>query len=207
MNWLSQPDTMKSITGYQDKNQLVAELLNKLEKSCKRPRVIIIGAKGRCGSGATELCHSLDIETTLWDMEETMEGGPFIEILEHDIFVNCVLVQSNIRPFLTDKLLEKQRLLTSVVDVSCDPYGSYNPLPIYADCTTFSRPAVRLKSKPVLDLISIDHLPSMLPKESCEDYSAQLLDALLELPDGRTWQHALKLFEEKIAQAVLTKPG
>ena len=207
LNWLKQPGTMESICSYPDQNQLLAEVANKLKKSGKRPWVIIIGAKGRSGRGATELCQSLDIETTLWDMEETAQGGPFVKILEHDILINCVLVQSDTRAFITDDLLNKKRLLTSVVDVSCDPYSVYNPLPVYTDCTTFSRPSLRLRDEPVLDLIAIDHLPSMLPKESSEDFSAQLLGALLELPDGRTWQRALKLFEDKKAQARLTETG
>ncbi len=205
LNWLKQPGTMGSIHSYPDKNQLLAEVANKLKKSGKRPRVIIIGAKGRSGRGATELCQSLDIETTLWDMEETAHGGPFVKILEHDILINCVLVQSDTRPFLTHDLLEKKRLLASVVDVSCDPYSVCNPLPVYTDCTTFTRPVLRLRDKPVLDLIAIDHLPSMLPKESSEDFSSQLLGALLELPDGLTWQRALKLFEDKKIQARLTE--
>ena len=190
MNWLAQPDTLKPVSSYGDKIQLLAELSNLLERSSERPRVIIIGAKGRCGSGATEICRNLDIETTLWDMEETVEGGPFIETLGHDILVNCVLAQSDIRPFLTNELLERPRLLSTVVDVSCDPHSNYNPLPIYEHCTTFARPALRIRREPVLDLISIDHLPSMLPKESSEDFSVQLLDALMELPGARTWQRA-----------------
>ncbi len=212
MNWLAQPDTLERVNSYRDKDQLLAELLNLSEKSYrrpsgKRPKVIIIGAKGRCGRGATELCRTLEIETTLWDLEETVQGGPFPEILEHDIFLNCVFVQSSIRPFLTTRFLQQPRRLAAIVDISCDPYGSYNPLPIYNRCTTFGRPAIRLRNDPVLDLIAIDHLPSMLPKESSEDYSAQLLVALLTLPDGRTWQRALKLFEDKIAQARLTETG
>ena len=205
MDWLAQPDTLKPVSWYGDKIQLLAELSNLLERSGRRPKVIVIGAKGRSGSGASELCHSLHIETTLWDMEETVEDGPFIEIIEHDILLNCVLAQSDIQPFLTNELLERPRLLSTVVDVSCDPHSNYNPLPIYDSCTTFARPALRIRSEPVLDLISIDHLPSMLPKESSEDFSVQLLDALMELPGGRTWQRALKLFQEKKAQAVLTE--
>ena len=205
MNWLAQPGTMQSVHSYPDKNQLLVAVADKLKKSGKRPGAIIIGAKGRCGRGAAEFCHSLGIETTLWDMEETAQGGPFGEILEHDIFLNCVLVQSDTRPFITNELLEKQRLLTTVVDISCDPYSRYNPLPVYADCTTFARPALRLRDTPVLDLIAIDHLPSMLPKESSEDFSAQLLGALMELAGGRTWQLALELFEDKKARALLTE--
>ncbi len=207
MNRLAQPGKLQPVRSYPDKNQLLVEASDLLKKSGMYPRVIIVGAKGRSGRGATDFCHSLGLETTLWDLEETVEGGPFVEILEHDMLINCVLLQSDTRPFITNDLLEKERLLTSVVDVSCDPYSVYNPLPVYTDCTTFVRPALRLRDKPVLDLIAIDHLPSMLPKESSEDFSAQLLGALLELPDGKTWQRALEFYEDKKAQARLTETG
>lgn len=205
MNRLQQPGTVGPVRSYPDKSQLLVEVSDLLKKSGRHPRVIIIGAKGRCGRGAEELCRSLGIETTLWDLEETVQGGPFREILEHDIFLNCVLVQSAIPPFLTRQLLDKTRRLSVIVDISCDPYGNHNPIPVYERCTTFARPATRLRDKPVLDLIAIDHLPSMLPKESSEDFSAQLLGALLELPDGRPWQRALEIFKDKKAQALLTE--
>ena len=198
MNWLGQPGVMQPVRSYPDKNQLLEQIAAPLKIAGKRPRVIIIGAKGRSGRGAAELCQNLEIEATLWDLEETTAGGPFAEILEHDILVNCVLLQADTRPFITDELLEKQRMLLCIVDVSCDPYSPHNPLPVYSECTTFARPARRLKDKPVLDLIAIDHLPSMLPRESSEDFSAQLLPALLALPAGRSWQQALEIFENKM---------
>ena len=201
MAWLTQPGIVGPVGSYRNKDLLLAELSDLPERSSRRPRVIIIGARGRCGSGAAELCRLLDIETTLWDLEETAQGGPFPEILEHDIFLNCVFVRSATPPFLTREFLAEARRLSVIVDVSCDPFADYNPLPIYDQCTTFLRPALRLVDKPMLDLIAIDHLPSMLPEESSEDFSSQLLGALMELPDGRVWQRASKLFEEKKAQA------
>ena len=198
---LAQPGMLDPAGSYGNKDQLLAQLSDLLESSSLRPRIIIIGAKGRCGSGAAELCRDLGIETTLWDLEETAQGGPFPEILEHDIFLNCVFVRSATPPFLTREFLAEARRLSVIVDVSCDPFADYNPLPIYDQCTTFLRPALRLMDEPVLDLIAIDHLPSMLPEESSEDFSSQLLGALMELPDGRAWQRALELFAEKAAAA------
>ena len=198
---LAQPGMIEPAGSYGNKDQLLAQLSALLERSSLRPRIIIIGAKGRCGNGAAELCRELGIETTLWDLEETAQGGPFPEILEHDIFLNCVFVRSATPPFLTREFLAEARHLSVIVDVSCDPFADYNPLPFYDQCTTFLRPALRLMDEPVLDLIAIDHLPSMLPEESSEDFSSQLLGALMELPDGRVWQRALELFAEKAAAA------
>ena len=198
---LAQPGMLDPAGSYGSKDQLLAQLSDLLERSSLRPSIIIIGARGRCGSGAAELCRALGIETTLWDLEETAQGGPFPEILEHDIFLNCVFVRSATPPFLTRECLAEARRLAVIVDVSCDPFADYNPLPLYDQCTTFLRPALRLMDEPVLDLIAIDHLPSMLPQESSEDFSSQLLGALMALPEGRVWQRALELFAEKAAAA------
>ncbi len=200
--WLRQPGRLGPVGSYRNKDQLLAELSATLEKSALRPKVMIIGANGRCGSGAMDFYRTLGIETTLWDLEETSHGGPFHEILDHDIFLNCVFVRSVIPPFLTWQFLEQARRLSVIVDISCDPNGDYNPLPVYNKCTTFSRPTMRIIAKPALDLVAIDNLPSLLPQESSEDFSSQLLDALTQLPDGRIWQRALKIFEEKKAAAL-----
>jgi saccharopine dehydrogenase (NAD+, L-lysine-forming) len=53
-----------------------------------------------------------------------------------------------------------------------------------------------------LSVISIDHLPSLLPREASEAFSADLLPSLLGLKDWRNvrvWQQAEKLFQTKVA--------
>lgn len=47
--------------------------------------MLVIGALGRCGKGAVDLCLKVGISTEnvlKWDMAETAKGGPFIEIIE-----------------------------------------------------------------------------------------------------------------------------
>ena len=59
---------------------------------------------------------------------------------------------------------------------------------------------------PGLSMISIDHLPTLLPREASEQFSSDLLPSLLELHDRRTarvWTDAEKLFKEKVAEAAL----
>lgn len=80
-------------------------------------------------------------------MAETAKGGPFGEILEVDIFVNCIYLNSPIPPFLTFEQLRnagKDRRLSVVVDVSCDLTNPHNPIPIYATNTLFSEPTVEV---------------------------------------------------------------
>jgi len=180
---------------------LGADVRKALEACDSLPTAMVIGALGRSGRGAVEFFESVGIHVTKWDLEETKSGGPFPQTLEHNILVNCVFVQSEIPPFITRELLESpDRQLRLICDVSCDPYGDYNPLPIYDRCTSFSDPTLRIVAgdRP-LDLIAIDHLPSLLPVESSEDFAEQLLPSLLQLDalDDGVWKRSLNVFREK----------
>lgn len=80
-----------------------------------------------------------------WDMDETAKGGPFQEILDVDIFVNCIYLSSKIPPFVTHEQINAAgsgRRLRVVVDVSCDTTNPFNPIPIYNINTTFKDPTV-----------------------------------------------------------------
>ncbi len=192
---------LADICSYQDKSRLLDDLKQALSKLKTAPTLLVIGAKGRSGKGAVDLAKALALEIVEWDLAETKKGGPFEEIIQADIFINCVLINQDLPPFVTKDLLNQEaRKLSVIVDVSCDPYGSYNPLPIYQQCTTFKAPCLRIEHTKTLDLIAIDHLPSLLPKESSEDYGAQLLTHLLTLNDKSqgVWPSALALFNSKI---------
>ncbi len=80
-----------------------------------------------------------------WDLAETAKGGPFQEILDVDIFVNCIYLSSPIPHFLTHEQLRQAgpgRRLSVIVDVSCDTTNPHNPIPVYSINTTFSEPTV-----------------------------------------------------------------
>ncbi len=195
------------ITASSDRGSLQENLKAALAQAARRPRVIVLGALGRSGRGAGDCAAELDLETERWDLEETRAGGPFPKILDHEIFINCVLLTEPIPPFITPEGINRPgRQLTVISDVSCDPNSAANPVPLYDQATTFDRPSLRiLAGETPLDLIAIDHLPSLVPKEASEEFSGQLLPALLCLadlsdadgPQDGVWQRALQIFEEK----------
>ncbi|RMD39345.1 hypothetical protein DV735_g5780, partial [Chaetothyriales sp. CBS 134920] len=175
----------------------------------RAPRVLVIGALGRCGRGAVDLCKQAGIpdENILkWDMAETAKGGPFAEIVESDIFVNCIYLAQPIAPFINAASLSSPaRKLSVVCDVSCDTTNPHNPVPIYTENSTFASPTLPVPGyeNPPLHVISIDHLPSLLPRESSEAFSQALLPSLLTLKDRKTapvWQQAEALFNNKVAE-------
>lgn len=172
--------------------------------------MLVIGALGRCGRGAVDLCTKAGLSDILkWDLPETSaKPGPYSEIIESDVFVNCIYLSAKIPPFIDPQSLSTpDRKLSVVCDVSCDTTNPNNPIPIYDVNTTFTNPTVPVKlpagsSELPLTVISIDHLPSLLPRESSEAFSAALLPSLLQLNDWkhvRVWQQAERLFKEKCA--------
>ncbi len=192
---------LKALDSYPSKDELLDHVRIALAKSDANPVLMVIGAKGRSGRGAVELGHTLGLDVIEWDMAETKKGGPFSEINAVDVFVNCVFVAGDLPPFVTiDSLSAPDRRLSVIADVSCDPYGDYNPLPIYKSITTFDKPTLSIRAgEAPLDLIAIDHLPSLLPRESSEDYGEQLLPflATLDAPDEGVWSRANAIFLEK----------
>lgn len=193
------------------------DLINKISKDyqaalqtgAKKPTVLIIGALGRCGSGAVDFLRKVGLpeeNIIKWDMKETSRGGPFSEIAQADIFINCIYLSKPIPPFINYKLLnQKSRRLRTVVDVSADTTNPHNPIPIYDIATVFNKPTVRVPTKvgPKLSVISIDHLPSLLPREASEFFAHDLLPSLEQLPERRVapvWVKAEKLFERHCAR-------
>ncbi|MGR3622536.1 saccharopine dehydrogenase [Pseudophaeobacter sp.] len=184
---------------YSNKDALLAELDAELDALKQdRPTAIVIGALGRVGTGAADLCEAMGVRVTKWDMAETASGGPFPEILEHDLFLNCIFARPGTPIFVPQEALSTTRKLTAIGDVACDPDSDYNPVPVYNQATTWEAPALRVAQDPVMDVMAIDNLPSMLPLESSQDYAEQLLPSLLTLSDltSGVWGRAEATFRE-----------
>ncbi|SMX23324.1 saccharopine dehydrogenase [Boseongicola aestuarii] len=166
-----------------------------------KPSVIVIGALGRVGTGARDLCDRLGLPVTAWDMAETASGGPFPEILAHDVFLNCILASPGVPVFVPRDALEADRRLQMIGDIACDPSSDFSPVKVYDRTTTWEAPVLRVHEVPVLDVMAIDNLPSMLPREASEDFAGQLLPHLLAFDSDPScvWARAVDIFRMHMA--------
>lgn len=184
------------VAKYSGKTALLADLTKELPKKM-RPRAIIIGALGRVGTGAADLCSAMGVSVTKWDMAQTASGGPFPEVLAHEIFLNCILASPGCPVFVpASASADLVRKLTVIGDIACDPTSDFSPIKVYDRTTDWAAPALRVAQNPVLDVTAIDNLPSLLPVESSLDYSAQLLPTLAQLSaiDQGVWARAHREF-------------
>jgi saccharopine dehydrogenase (NAD+, L-lysine-forming) len=191
------------VSTFASSEALVAHIKTNLDAAgTARPIAIVIGALGRVGTGARDLCSAVGVATTDWDMAQTASGGPFPEILRHDVFLNCILASPGCPVFVPASAKTDDRRLSVIGDIACDPTSEFSPVKVYDRTTTWGEPALRVHDDPPLDVTAIDNLPSMLPIESSEDFAQQLLPSLMRLDniDNGVWGRAKAIFDQHITQ-------
>ncbi len=186
------------VSVYHGSAELRTDLSAELDATAtSRPSAMVIGALGRVGSGAADLCVAMGVSVTKWDMDETAHGGPFPEILDHDILFNCILARPGTPVFIPASTRTDPRKLSVIGDIACDPDSEFSPIKVYDRATDWDAPALRVHAEPVLDVTAIDNLPSLLPVESSQDFAGQLLPSLLTLTtlDADVWGRAKATFD------------
>ncbi|MEX0282034.1 MAG: saccharopine dehydrogenase [Arenibacterium sp.] len=186
-----------AVSAWRDAHMLVSDTRAHLESAAvTTPNALVVGALGRVGQGVCDMCERVGAKVTKWDLAETAHGGPFPEILRHELFFNCVLAGPHTPRLVPGNTGILSRDLRMVGDIACDPDSDYNPVPLYSEATTWSTPVLRVYETPPLDIMAIDNLPSLLPRESSLDFAEQLLPSLLSLKDfdSGVWARAKATF-------------
>lgn len=145
-------------------------------------RALVIGARGRSGRGAVEALHRAGCEVTPWGVQDTAVLDKQA-LLGHDLLANCVVTSAPQQPFVeTDDAQAAGRRLTVIADVTCDVTSQHNLVPVNTAVTTWADPVRRVHDGPApLDVIAIDNLPSLLPREASIAFSADFCPLLGDL--------------------------
>ena len=167
-------------------------------------RPVVTGARGRSGTGA---CDALGVAGLLpgrWDRQESVDLGNR-GLLDHDLLVNCVGIKEPVPPFLVPADLDAPRRLRVVSDVTCDVTSDKNMIRLNDAVTTWDEPVrtVHGAAGATLDVIAIDNLPSLLPREASigfsEELAAQLLGLLNPARPTGPWVAAEVAFRQALA--------
>jgi saccharopine dehydrogenase (NAD+, L-lysine-forming) len=145
---------------------------------------VVTGARGRSGRGAVDALAVAGIAPMRWDRSETRTRD-VSHLLEHDLLVNCVLTTVPTTPFVTKDDLDRRRRLSLLADVTCDVTSATNMLPVNTAITSWESPVRRVTGREGgwMDVIAVDNLPSLLPREASITFSADLTPHLLGLAD------------------------
>ncbi len=132
---------------------------------------------------------------TAWDRAQTADLDRDA-LRAHDLLVNCVLSTVPRPPFVGPEDLTAERALRVVADVTCDVTSEHNLVPVNTAITSWDAPARRVAEAPPLDVIAIDNLPSLLPREASTAFSADLVPLVPGLAARRgPWREARSAYE------------
>ena len=181
---------------HRDRDALISALAEEMG-DVLRPDALVIGALGRTGRGAGDLLETMQVPVSRWDQAETAHGGPFPEVLAHEVFLNCILAGPGAPVFVPAEAPALPRRLRVIGDIACDPGAGFSPVRVYDRVTSWAAPALRVHDAPVLDVTAIDNLPALLPVESSRDFAEQLLPhlAALDRIEAGIWARARAAFE------------
>lgn len=199
--------TLKAPLVPTDRYELDAALAEAGRKGADQLLGLVTGARGRSGRGAQKALTVAGIPITRWDRQETRDLHK-LALLGHDMLVNCVVTRVPAPPFVTEADLDHERRLRVIADVTCDVSSPINMLPVNTDITTWEEPTRRLRAADsefgALDVIAIDNLPSLVPREASETFSHDLTPHLLGLSDPHRpsgpWVAAAGAFDDAMAE-------
>jgi len=158
----------------------------KESKNSSLPKIAIIGAKGRCGQGVQKVLELLDIPLSCLDRENCPST-----FKDYDIFYNCIKLEESYDQVWFHTKTEFTKPLL-IVDISCDVSKTNQPIQIYSENTTWDSPVYSYNR--LVDILAIDNLPSLLPRESSAYFSSILLSLLMNEEHSIVWKKALDIF-------------
>lgn len=163
------------------------EVIEKLKNLIINPKIAIVGINGRCGQGCKYFLDEIGLKFTGFSKNDPKN------LYDFDIIINCIYLspESN-EIFISEKNLSQFTNLKIIVDVSCDIFSPNNPINLKYELTTFEKPIYKYNN---IDIIAIDNLPTLLPKDSSKEFSNKLITLL---QNKNIWIKLEELFQQKI---------
>jgi len=172
-------------------------LLNSIPQ-VSSPKIAVLGPYGRCGQGVCYILEKLHLEYTSFPKESSID-----HLEEFDIVYNCILLDEGYsKTWYTQSTVFHRT--TVIVDISCDYSKKNNPIQLYSKPTNWAHPVYMPNDK--VSIIAIENLPSLLPVESSNHFSKQLLPLLVVYPND-CWKKALDIFYLKAQTIKLSTEG
>jgi saccharopine dehydrogenase (NAD+, L-lysine-forming) len=172
--------------------QIKIDELKELSKR-KKIRIGLIGANGNCGTGVKYTLNKYKLQYTTITKED-IENKTY-DLTSFDILYNSIKLTDTYNTIWFDsKTIFHDNIL--IVDISCDTKKENNPIAICKSNTTWREPVYNYNN--YVDIISIDNLPSLLPRDSSDHFSNKYCELLLDFQYDRYdyWSQCLGCYSE-----------
>ena len=175
----------KLTTGNNIKNLTYFENFKEINFNLNKIKINIIGPYGNVGLGVRSVLDEIGIK---YDINIKNNFN------DYDILYNCIKLDESCNEtwFLPETIVSKKII---ICDISCDYSKLNNPIKLYNNNTTWKDPVYSFNE--FIDIIAINNLPSLLPKESSDYFSNKVVELLL-LPNSDIWKNNEKYFKNLI---------
>lgn len=201
------------------------EISNAIHKNGAPPEALILGSvRGRSANGVMKLLHDLNeylppernIKFDIWDRAESSarmtEDSGLAGIEKFDLVLNCTYTETPCPPFANDATLQRRgEQLQIYGDVTCDTTPDKNRLRFSKYQTSdFDAPAIEVGDN--VFAITVDHSPSLFPKEATLDIARQAFPHIknllhyrriqMDVPLDSPWARATEAFEDNMLMPI-----
>jgi len=153
-------------------------------------KIAVIGPNGRCGKGVINVLDYFNLQYDKLTKEDNKNN-----LERYDVIFNCIVLNKNLNEiWLDEKTIFNKQLI--IVDISCDYNNPSNPIKIYNQSTTWLKPIYSYNE--FVDIIAINNLPSLLPKDSSDEFSEILVKLLLNFNTDSVWENNKNYFIKMI---------
>ena len=150
--------------------------------------IAIVGYGGECARGVRHVLDYVGLSSSV-----ALLGRNDAKIGSFAMTFNCIKLDPSSSDQVWDQLSTKM-----MMDISCDVSKSNHPMRhLYTEETTWDEPVRRCGT---VDVICISNLPSLLPRDSSDDFSRQCTSLLVSetRENELSWTHCHDAFAKRV---------
>ena len=182
------------LKGWVSENNMIMNINDYIQEYLflKNVKIAILGYSGNCGEGVISILNKLNILYVGIGRDDN-KGT----LKDYDIIYNCINLDENYDEIWFNENSNFNKNIV-ICDISCDYTKPNNPIKLYNENTTWDLPVYSYNE--YVDIIAINNLPSLLPKDSSDYFSEKCIDLLLDFKDDKNgyWSNNLNIFYDKI---------
>jgi len=183
-----------NLKGWKSENNMLNDINDYVQEYLliKKIKIVIIGYSGNCGEGVINILNKLHLPYIGIGKNDNKTN-----LKDYDIIYNCINLDENSNEIWFDENTIFNKNIV-ICDISCDYAKSNNPIKLYNENTTWNLPVYSYNE--YVDIIAINNLPSLLPKDSSDYFSKKCTNLLLDFDDDKNehWINNINVFCNKV---------
>lgn len=186
---------ISNLSYWNNKDEIIKQL-NENVNLLDNIQIAVVGSRGNCGKGIADVLNILNIDYT-----KIHRASDKSKLKDYDILYNCIALDSTENEIWFDNNTQFDKDII-ISDISCDYSKPNNPIQLYDNPTSWETPVYKYNDN--VDIIAINNLPSLLPKESSIYFSKKCVELLLDA-GSESWKKNEQFYYDTVESFIQHK--